>query len=270
MKQPATTPIPANRSASSTSYSKINSSSSTNKQKPWHSARSKVIDGNFTSNVKLKPMHTWQGNSTSSRTPSPQLRVKDNNKCNSGVAGSVCSNLVDKIQGSSRRTTSKPKVSKCATKSGSPTRIPRIQAPPTSSKKTQIDSQKPQAGEECNKDPSSELSKQSRQSKRALPPKGFSFRASKPSPRIRTCVSLQQRHLLRSQQQNQQLGVGKSPRVNKLRKTDPLDSFVGKPLCDSGSSEGSELCGGRLSLSDSCAENFSPLDSGEEVFEKEC
>ncbi|XP_064121325.1 uncharacterized protein LOC135225783 isoform X5 [Macrobrachium nipponense] len=269
MKQPATTPIPANRSASSTGYSKISSSSSTNKQKLWNSAKSKVSDGSVLSNVKLKPMNARQGNSPSSRTPSPQLRVKDNNKCSSGAASIVCSNSVEKTQGSSTRTPSRPQVSKSVTKSGSPTRIPRIQVPPTSSKKTQVDSSKNQKGEEYNKDSSSELSKQSKPCERALPPKGSSFRAVKPSPRIRTSAPLQQRHLLRSQQPNQQVGVGRSPRVARLRKTDPLDSFVGKPLCDSGSSEGSELCGGRLSLSDSCAENFSPIDSGEEVFEKE-
>ncbi|KAK7015488.1 hypothetical protein SK128_023990 [Halocaridina rubra] len=271
MKQPANiTPVPA-RCASSTG--KVSTPTSTNKNRPWNYSRSKSSTDGISGCARSK-VNIRHGNSPSSRTPSPQLRGKDS-KFTSGNTGSGVTNLGDKTSCTLGKVSEKSQGGSTS-KSGSPTRIPRIQASLVSSKKLQSDPQKSVAGEDCVKDPCSESPKRSKsQCERALPPKGFSFRAVKPSPRIRTSASVQQRLILRTQQQQQQQplvqhSLGRSPRLGRLRKNDPLDSFSGKSLGDSGSSEGSELCGGRLSLSDSCAENFSPIDSGEEVFEKEC
>ncbi|XP_071534476.1 uncharacterized protein [Panulirus ornatus] len=257
IKQPATMPTIPARSASSTSSTRANhdkSSSpvSTNKPRAWTPIKSKASDGNINGASKCS---VKQGNSPSSRTPSPQLCVKDIKAVSSkSQCGSHSS--VERSQSGN-------------TKTGSPTRIPRIQTPLMSSRKSTAESPKLQKGDASSKDSCYESSKKLKtQCEKALPPKGFSNRVVKPSPRVRP--SLQQRQQQQSLQQQASRSGIRSPRLARLKKaTDPLESFTGKSLCDSGSSEGSERCGGRLSLSDSCAENFSPIDSGDEVFYKE-
>nr|XP_045602594.1 serine-rich adhesin for platelets-like isoform X2 [Procambarus clarkii] len=255
IKQPATMPTIPARSASNTSstranYRKSSSPVSTNKPRAWTPSKIRVSDISGASKFSVR-----QENSPSSRTPSPQLNIIDNksiaNKSPSGLHSCV------ERPGSSN------------TKAGSSTRIPRIQTSLMSSKKSSTESPKSQKGDASPKDSCYESMKTfNPQCENSLPPKGFSSRVVKPPPRTRP--SLQQRQQQNLQQQPNKSGI-KSPRLARLKKAaDPLDSFTGKSLCDSGSSEGSERCGGRLSLSDSCAENFSPIDSGDEVFYKEC
>ena len=258
IKEPATMPISPAKSASSTSSNRSNlqkygSPVSTNI--PKHApAKSKGSEGSVSGALKCS---VRQGNAPSSRTPSPQFSVKDNR----GISHKSHSNPLnnnDKSQSDNA-------------KAGSPTRIPRIHTSSvTSSKSSKADS--PKLSKDCSyKDSSIESTKKLKQQcEKALPPKGFSSRIVKPASRIRP--SLQQRPPPQHPQQQQASKICiKSPRLARLKKSsDPLDSFSNKSLCDSGSSEGSERCGGRLSLSDSCAENFSPIDSGDEVFHKEC
>lgn len=253
IRDPATIPTSPAKSASSPSSTRVNNLKSSSpvsikKQRAWTPFKAKVDEVNTSGTSRFC---SRQGSSPTSRTPSPQLSVKDRV---SPKSSSGSQNIEDK----SRNTNSK---------TGSPTRIPRIQTSLMSSKKSRADSPKAQKDVNIN-DSSSDSTKVKTQSDKALPPKGFSSRVVKPSPRSRP--SLQPRQYQSPQQQTCKTGI-KSPRLARLRKaTDPLDSFTNKSLCDSGSSEGSERCGGRLSLSDSCAENFSPIDSGDEVFYKEC
>ncbi|XP_042223393.1 serine-rich adhesin for platelets-like isoform X2 [Homarus americanus] len=256
IKQPATMPTIPARSASSISSTRANHLKSsfpisTNKPRAWTHFKSRVSDGNIGGASKCS---VRRGNSPSSRTPSPQLSVKDNKGISSKFPG-ASHGSVERPQGSNSKT-------------GSPTRIPRIQTPLMSSKKSTAESPKSQKEDSSPKDSCYESTKKVKsQCEKALPPKGFSSRAVKPS-RIRSTIQLRQQQP-NLQQQTNRSGI-KSPRLTRLKKAaDPLDSFNGKSLCDSGSSEGSERCGGRLSLSDSCAENFSPIDSGDEVFDKE-
>ncbi|XP_069945474.1 uncharacterized protein [Cherax quadricarinatus] len=255
IKQPATMPTIPARSASSTSSTRANhykSSSpvSTNKTRAWTPTKSKVSDRNI---IGASKCSVRQGNSPSSRTPSPQFRVKDKGISNKSSSGSHSS--VERALSSN-------------TKTSSPTRIPRIQTSLMSSKKA-AESSTLQRGD-TSKDFCCESTKKFKtQCEKSLPPKGFSSRAVKPSPRIRSSLQQRQQQQQNLQQQSNKSGI-RSPRLARLKKADPLESFTGKSLCDSGSSEGSERCGGRLSLSDSCAENFSPIDSGDEVFYKDC
>lgn len=270
IKEPATTmsSSPA-KSASSTSSNntsnpqKCSSPVSTNKPKHTHPARSKGSEGSSASGA-LK-CSARQGSSPSSRTPSPQFSAKNSNKSISPKPHSGPLNANNnKLQSSENSNT----------KAASPTRIPRIQTSVVSSKSSiKADSHKLSKDSNLFKDSNSESTKKLKHCEKALPPKGFSSRVVKPASRIRP--SLQQRPSPQHAQQQQQQQTGKicirSPRLARLKKhSDPLDSFSNKSMCDSGSSEGSERCGGRLSLSDSCAENFSPIDSGDEVFHKEC
>lgn len=267
IKEPATTKsISPAKSASSTSSNnnktnlqKCSSPVSTNIPKHSHPARSRGSEGSSASGASK--CSARQGNSPSSRTPSPQFSAKNSNKSSSHKphSGPLIAN------------NNKPQSSENTNpKAASPTRIPRIQTSVVSSKSsTKADSPKLSKDSNLFKDSNSESTKKVKPCEKALPPKGFSSRVVKPASRIRP--SLQQRP---SPQHAQQQQTGKicikSPRLARLKKhSDPLDSFSNKSMCDSGSSEGSERCGGRLSLSDSCAENFSPIDSGDEVFHKE-
>lgn len=256
IKEPATMPISPAKSASSTSSNKSSlqkhgSPVSTNI--PKHApAKSKGNEGSVSGALKCS---VRQGNAPSSRTPSPQFSKKDNKGISHKSHSGPCNNN-DKSQSDNA-------------KAGSPTRIPRIQTSSvTSSKSSKADSPK-LSKDTLYKDSNVDSTKKLKQlSEKALPPKGFSSRVAKPASRIRP--SLQQRPPPQHPQQQASKICIRSPRLARLRKSsDPLDSFSNKSLCDSGSSEGSERCGGRLSLSDSCAENFSPIDSGDEVFHKE-
>lgn len=268
IKQPATTSAIPARSASSTTCSRVipsksSSSTSANRPKVWSQAKSKVSDGTPSGAPKCSVRQV----NPPSRTPSPQLTSKDSRVTSSRSVGQV-QNSGDRLHGN--------------LKTSSPTRIPRIQTPHMSSKKSSR-AESPKALKEDT--PSSkDAGEPSRKSKtpcdKALPPKGFSSRAVKPSACIRANLTRRQQkeqqpqqppQQQQQQQQQQSVRSGiRSPRLARLKKSsDPLDSFSSKSMCDSGSSEGSERCGGRLSLSDSCAENFSPIDSGDEVFEKE-
>ncbi|KAK8405545.1 hypothetical protein O3P69_001838 [Scylla paramamosain] len=255
IKEPATTmPISPAKSASSTSSNKSNlqkygSLVSTNI--PKHApVKSKGSEGSVSGALKCS---VRQGNAPSSRTPSPQFSVKDS-KSISHKSHSGSFNNNDKSQSDNA-------------KAGSPTRIPRIQTSSVMSSKSSK-AESPKLSKDISKDTES-TKKLKQQCEKALPPKGFSSRIVKPASRIRP--SLQQRPPPQHPQQQASKICIRSPRLARLKKSsDPLDSFSNKSLCDSGSSEGSERCGGRLSLSDSCAENFSPIDSGDEVFHKEC
>ncbi|XP_042864058.1 uncharacterized protein LOC122248234 [Penaeus japonicus] len=268
IKQPATTSAIPARSASSTTCSRVipsksSSSTSANRPKVWSQAKSKVSDGTPSGAPKCSVRQV----NPPSRTPSPQLTSKESRVTSSRSVGQV-QNSGDRLHGN--------------LKTSSPTRIPRIQTPHMSSKKSSR-AESPKALKEDT--PSSkDAGESSRKSKtpcdKALPPKGFSSRAVKPSACIRANLTRRQQkeqqpqqppQQQQQQQQQQSVRSGiRSPRLARLKKSsDPLDSFSSKSMCDSGSSEGSERCGGRLSLSDSCAENFSPIDSGDEVFEKE-
>ncbi|KAG0728642.1 hypothetical protein GWK47_032057 [Chionoecetes opilio] len=257
IKEPATIIISPAKSASSTSSNKCNlqkngSPVSTNLPKPAP-GRCRGSEGGASGALKCGAR---QGNAPSSRTPSPQCSVKDN-KGVSLKPHTGSSNNNDKSHGDNA-------------KAASPTRIPRIQTScVTSSKSSNADSPKLSKGS-SHKDSNNESTRKSKQQcEKALPPKGFPSRVVKPAARIRP--SLQQRPPPQHPPQQPGKICIRSPRLARLKKnSDPLDSFTNKSLCDSGSSEGSERCGGRLSLSDSCAENFSPIDSGDEVFHKEC
>ncbi|KAK3879377.1 hypothetical protein Pcinc_016042 [Petrolisthes cinctipes] len=254
IRDPATTTTTTSpaKSASSPSSTRVNLKScspvSIKKQRPWAPFKAIVDEGNTSGTSKFC---SRQGSSPTSRTPSPQLSLKERVSPKS----------------SSGSQNSEEKSCNTNSKTSSPTRIPRIQTSLMSSKKSRADSPKAQKDVNVN-DPCSDSTKLKTPSDKALPPKGFSSRVVKSSPRSRP--SLQPRQHQSPQQQTSKTGI-KSPRLARVRKAaDPLDSFTNKSLCDSGSSEGSERCGGRLSLSDSCAENFSPIDSGDEVFYKEC
>lgn len=107
----------------------------------------------------------------------------------------------------------------------------------------------------------------------ALPPKGAGTSASSPRLKERTASPSSSSRLLPPTKSGPSKAGLKSPRLPRFKlgwsRPDPLENFSGKSLCDSGSSECSDKgVGGRLSISDSCAEIFSPNESGDEVFHR--
>ena len=198
------------------------------------------LDDNNKTNVNSKQSCTNLV-TISSRTPSPKVKYKQK---------------VTKVFEVSKSVSGK---SKPQDKSDSTTRIPKIYSSPNSSKRI-VDM-------ESNPGVSSKDEHQSKIISRdaSLPPKGSPTRHKDKNTRFLKGFS-------------SRANAAKSPRLSRLRlnskdscntsQNDPLDIFNGKSLCDSGSSEGSDRMGGRLSLSDSCAENFSPVESGDEVFNK--
>ena len=248
------------KNASKSSISKVHSNIKCSVENIVSISASKMLPAKAAKSSVCNKLGCSNPNPLSSQSPSPKLKSKEKNF---------------KSIESSKYSPSGPKNNKPIKnkldQATSSTRIPKMQQVSSNKNKS---SKRNDESPLCKYSPGNEEHQSRLISNRdaSLPPKG--------SP-TRHRDTKGNSNLMRNARTSPsgRLATGRSPRLSRLKLTgtgntslantsDPLDIFLGKSLCDSGSSEGSERAGGRLSLSDSCAENFSPVESGDEVFHR--